>query len=97
MPRSLEFKVIIRNTSSLFVDHNLSPYNYKRWLGIGARHGDFGTSCPVSFEDLSGIFQGVSVHPHGIKGVLHKEPLSVKVQKSTVIEKGTLSALSRCS
>ena len=44
MPRSLEFKVTIRNTSSLFVDHNLSPYNNKRWLGIGARHGDLGVS-----------------------------------------------------
>jgi hypothetical protein len=44
IPRSLEFKVTIRKTSSLFVDHNLSPYNNKRWLGIGALHGDFGVS-----------------------------------------------------
>jgi hypothetical protein len=35
------------NTSSLFDDHNLSQYNNKRWLGIGARHGDFRVLCLI--------------------------------------------------
>jgi hypothetical protein len=52
MPRSLEFKVTIRKTSSLFVDHNLSPYNNKRWLGIGARHGDFYDIMPRLPDDF---------------------------------------------
>jgi len=61
------------NTSSLFVDHNLSPYNNKRWLGIGARHGDFRVLCLV--YDIPWIVENRERNPGNPEDFLKKPGL----------------------